>query len=386
MPTVPSLRRVGFNALFLDPGVSGGSETYLRQLVPAIAAAAPELELEIATTRRGADALVREGWTDLARIVAMPADVGGRLARGLAEQLRLPALARRREWDVLHNLASIAPLAPRVPTVTTLLDLLFLKQQTLSRFSTFAMKWTTIPPARRAEALIAISATARDEMCEIAGFRPQEFTVIPLGAGRLADAVTPTPEAQLRERYELGARRVVLSVGAMRPHKNQELLVRAAAQLPDDVVVVLAGHPEGYEERLRALIAELGVEARVRLADYVPDEDLEGLWRLAACGAFPTLAEGFGLPLLEALDRGVATAASDIPVLHEVGGDVPHWFDPRDPASAVAAIEAAITDESAAAAGRAQAERFSWAANARATLAVYERAAGVAPASGRAAR
>jgi glycosyltransferase involved in cell wall biosynthesis len=370
------LRRVGLNAVFLDPGVSGGSETYLRNLAPAIAAEAPRLELEIATTRRGASALAREGWGDFARVTALPVDQGERFRNLYASEVGVPLHALRRRWDVVHNLASIGPLEAGVPSVTTVLDLLFLRERTLSRFSTFAMRWTIVPAARRADALIAISAAARDDMCEIAGFTADDFTVVPLGPGRAADAVEPAPEAQVRERFGLDGAHVLLCVAAKRPHKNQGLLIRALPHLPDDVVLVLAGHPEGYDAELRALAAELDLQERVRLPDYVDDADLERLWRLAAAAAFPTLAEGFGLPVLEAMSRGVPVAASDLPVLHEVGGDVPHWFDPRDPVSAASAIVSAMRDESAGVRGRAQAERFSWAATARATLAVYERASG----------
>jgi glycosyltransferase involved in cell wall biosynthesis len=371
------LRRVGFNALFLDPGVSGGPETYLRQLGPAIAAEAPRLELEVATTRRGAAGLAADGWGEFARVVALPVDEGERVRHLAVEQLLLPRHARRAGWDVLHNISNLAPLVAGVPSVTTLHDLLFLRHRTLPRLTTFAMRWTIVPAAHRADALIAISAAARDEICEIAGFAPADFTVVPHGAGRIrgTGGPAPTPQAELRARLDLGDARVVLCVGAKRPHKNQALLVRAAALLPHDFVVVLAGHPEGYDAQLRALAAELGVAEHVRFVDYVPDADLEGLWSLAACAAFPTLAEGFGLPVLEAMARGVPVAASDLPVLHEVGGDVPHWFDPHDPAAAAAAVVAATADRDAAAAGRAQAERFSWTAAARATLAVYERVA-----------
>jgi glycosyltransferase involved in cell wall biosynthesis len=373
---MPELKRIGFNAAYLDPGVSGGSETYLRQLVPAIAKEAPRLELEVATTRRGAAALVAEGWTDFATVTAMRSDQGQRFRNLYATQVGVPANAWRNRWDVMHNLASVASYWTPVPSVTTVLDLLFLRQRTMSRLTTFAMTWLTIPPARRAAGLIAISAAARDDMCDVAGFARDDFTVVPLGPGRAAGAVGPTPEAEVRARYELGDAPVVLCVGAKRPHKNQALLIRAVQHLPPEMLVVLAGHPEPYDEELRALAAELDVVDRVRFVDYVPDADLEGMWSLAACGAFPTLAEGFGLPLLEAMERGVSCAASDLSVLREVGGDVPRWFDPHDAESAARAIVAASRDDRAGAAGRARAEQFSWAATARATLGVYERATG----------
>jgi glycosyltransferase involved in cell wall biosynthesis len=169
--------------------------------------------------------------------------------------------------------------------------------------------------------------------------------------------------------------RVVLSVGAKRPHKNQELLVRALPRLGDDAVLVLAGHPEPYDAQLRALADELGVAGRVRFAGYVADEDLEALWAMAACAAFPTRAEGFGLPLVEAMRRGVPVAASDLAVLREVGGEVPRFFDPDRPEEAAAAIAAAMRDGDArAAAARARAARFTWDASAAGTWRAYERA------------
>jgi glycosyltransferase involved in cell wall biosynthesis len=144
--------------------------------------------------------------------------------------------------------------------------------------------------------------------------------------------------------------------------------------LPDDVVVVLAGRHEPYAERLRELAAELGVDARVRLTGYVSDAELERLWEMAACAAFPTRAEGFGIPVLEAMARGVPLACSDIPVLREVGGDVPRYFDAVDPRSAAAAIRAALDDAGRGPSGVARAARFSWSEAARGTMEAYERA------------
>ena len=150
--------------------------------------------------------------------------------------------------------------------------------------------------------------------------------------------------------------------------------MRALPHLPDDVTVVLAGRHEGYDRRLRELAAGLGVNERLRLTGYVSDPELERLWLLAGCAAFPTRAEGFGLPVLEAMARGVPVACSDIPVLHEVGGDAPKYFDPADPAGAAAAIVAVLGDAERGRRGVERAGRFSWADAARGTMAAYERA------------
>jgi glycosyltransferase involved in cell wall biosynthesis len=230
--------------------------------------------------------------------------------------------------------------------------------------------------ARRADALIAVSAAARDDIARTLGLDARGIAVVPNGPGQ-APEVQPAPREALEQRLKLAPGvRIVLCLAALRPHKNQALLVRALPHLPDDTVVVLAGHREPYEHDVRALAAELGVTDRVRIAGYVGAAELEGLWRAAACAAFPTLAEGFGLPVLEAMRRGVPVACSDIPVFHEVGNGVPRYFDPGDPEGAAAAISALLDGprDLAGARARARAERFSWQEAARGTYEAYGRA------------
>jgi glycosyltransferase involved in cell wall biosynthesis len=361
------------NALFLDPSVSGGPETYLRGLAPALARVAPDIRFTVVTTRSGASALRADGWEAWAEVRSLPCEDGQRLRRTAAEQLMLPVVARRLKVDLLHSLASIAPVRAGVPTAITLHDVTFLRMPTFGRLTTFGMGQLMSRASRNADSLLAVSAAARDEICDVLRLDPAAFTVVPHGAGRPAE-VEPIAEEELRARYGLGESRVVLCVAAKRPHKNQELLVRALGLLPEDVVVGLVGHPEPYEADLRLLARELGLERRVRFLDYVSDAELEGLWRLASCAAFPTLGEGFGLPVLEAMARGVPVACSDLPVLREVGGEVPHYFAPGDEAAAARAIGSAWADPEAAAAGRERASAFSWEAAARGTLAAYEKA------------
>jgi glycosyltransferase involved in cell wall biosynthesis len=374
MARVPAaLKTVGINALFLDPGRSGGPETYLRELVGALVDEAPGIRFAIVTTRRGAAALARDGWQERAELVALPADEGERLRRQVAEQVLLPRLARRRGFDVLHSVASVAPIVAGVPAAITLHDTTFFRHRTFGALTTLGMRTIVTQAARRADALLTGSVAARDEICEVLELDPARFDVVPHGLGR-ACGVEPTPHDEVRARLRLDGDRMLLCVAAKRPHKNQEALVRAAPLLGDRTDVVLAGHPEAYDAELRRIASELGA-ARVRFVDYVSDADLEALWELAACAVFPTLAEGFGLPVVEAMARGVPVACSDIPVLREVGGDVPCYFDPHDPASVAGAVEAAIRDAPARApAGRARAARYSWPEAARGTLQAYERA------------
>jgi glycosyltransferase involved in cell wall biosynthesis len=370
----PPVARVALNAMYLSPGDSGGPETYLRELVRALAAEYPALRMSLLTTRAGERALRADGFGELAELHAFPADEYQRLRRQFAEQLLVQVRARRDRVDLLHSLSSTGPMrTPGLRHVVTLHDVTFMHTATFGRVTTWGLTEVVKRAARDADSLIAGSAAARDDICATLGIEPARFTVVPHGVGDVPRA-EPAPEAPLRERLGLAGGRIVLCVAALRPHKNQELLLRALPHLPDDVTVVLAGRHEPYAERVRALAAELGVSGRVRLTGYLADAELERLWALAACAAFPTRAEGFGMPVVEAMARGLPVACSDIPVLREVGGDVPHYFDPSDPSGAAAAIVAALGDGEAGRRGVERAAGFSWADAARGTMEAYERA------------
>jgi glycosyltransferase involved in cell wall biosynthesis len=359
--------------MFLDPGVSGGPETYLRGLAPALRLAFPETRFEIATTRRGAAALRRDGWTD---ITTFRADEGQRLRRATAEVVSVPRHARLTGADLVHDLvATGAPWTPGVRHVATLHDVTFLHHSTFAAVTTLAMRGLITGAVRDADQIVTGAAAARDDAIATLGLAPDRLTVVHHGTRPIGPAAS---EDEVRATFELPrGRPVVLNVATKRPHKNQELLLRALPLMAErDAILVLAGHPEAYDVQLRALADELGITARVRFADRVTDPELEALWKLAAAAAFPTRAEGFGLPVIEALARGVPVACSDIPVLREVGGDYVRPFDPDDPPGAAAAIDGAIDDPflGGAEAARAYGRSFTWERAARETFAAYERA------------
>jgi glycosyltransferase involved in cell wall biosynthesis len=370
----PPVKSVALNAMFLSPGDSGGTETYLHELVRALAAEYPSLRISILTTRRGERSLRADGFGELAGLHALPAEEYRRLRRQFAEQLLVQVCARRGRADLLHSVAGTGPVrTPRLPSVVTVHDVTFMHTRTFGRVTTWGMAQVVKRAAHDADSLIAVSAAARDEICATLGLDPARFTVVPHGMGD-APRAQPAPESIVRERLRLPDGRIVVCVAALRPHKNQELLIRALRELPDDVTVVLVGRHEPYAERLPRLAADLGVADRLRLTGYVSDAELERLWTLAGCAAFPTRAEGFGLPVLEAMARGVPVACSDIPVLREVGGDVPEYFDPMDPGAAAAAIRTALADGERCGRGIQRARGFSWTEAARGTMEAYERA------------
>jgi glycosyltransferase involved in cell wall biosynthesis len=172
----------------------------------------------------------------------------------------------------------------------------------------------------------------------------------------------------------------VLSASAKRPHKNLARLLDALAGIPAErrPMLVVPGYPTPYEAELRKHAASAGVAADVAWPAWLPAEDLEGLYALAECVVFPSLAEGFGLPVLEAMARGVPVACSDRSSLPEVAGDAALLFDPEDPTAIRIAMERLLGDGPLRASlerrGRERAEQFSWERTAELTVAAYGRA------------
>jgi glycosyltransferase involved in cell wall biosynthesis len=180
----------------------------------------------------------------------------------------------------------------------------------------------------------------------------------------------------VRERLGLGQRPLVLAVATYLPHKNLGALVDALALIGPETRPLLAivGHgTDGGELHARALAA--GVPDEVRLLGQRSSEELDSLYALAACLVLPTLHEGFGFPVIEAMARSLPVACSDIAALREVGGPAALYFDPHEPRQIAGRIRELLADAELAArlreGGLARARLFSWRASAEATLRSY---------------
>jgi glycosyltransferase involved in cell wall biosynthesis len=370
-----ALRRVGLNLLYLVPGETGGTETYARRLVPALADARPGVELVAFVTREAFDALGPDAFGPRVGVVPLGASGRSRAARVAAEQLLLPGRLRRHGIELLHSLGSTAPARPGLPSVLTLHDVIYARYpEAHTRLMALGMRLLVPLSARSAERIIAVSRAAAAEITRVLHVPAERIDVVYEG-GRPPGPATPEPE--LRARLELGDATIVLSVSARRPHKNLHRLLHAFAGLPEGPLLVLPGYPTPFEGRLAEAISRLGLRGRVRLLGWVSDADLEGLYRAARCFVFPSLAEGFGLPVLEAMERGLPVACSNTSSLPEVAGDAARYFDPLDLDDIRRAIAELMTDEvlrsRLSAAGRDRAREFSWERAAAGTAAVYER-------------
>ena len=377
---------VGLNLVYLVPGETGGMERYARELVPALVAAAPGLTITAFVNREAADA----GLTlaDGVRNAVVPVHARSRVQWVSGEQLHLPRMARQAGVDVLHSLGSTSPAYGRFTRVSTIHDLLYRRfRNAHTPIRTLGMRVLIPLSARRSDRIIAISTSTAHDLAHFLGVPPAKIDLIPSGHGDPPRAlIEPEPEAEVRLRWRLGDRSMILALSARRPVKNLERLLEALAIVPVErrPVLVMPGYPTPFEARLRDRIGELDLGDDVRMPGAIAERQLEGLWRTATCFVFPSLYEGFGAPVLEAMRRGVPVACSDRGSLPEVAGEAALFFDPEQPAAIAGAIEELLGDErhrrELVRQGFAQADRFTWERTARLTLESYDRALSARPA------
>jgi len=358
-------------------------EVYARELIPQLVAQAPAGMRFTAFVSR-ALAAERDGpWGELLPAVTVPVDARSRPQWVLGEQLPLPPMAMRRRVALVHSLASTAPLWGRFVRVTTVHDLIYERFPEAHQGIRDKGMRVLVPLAvRRSQRVIAISQCTREDLVRLLGADPTRIDVVPNGFGATRHA-QPLAESETRRRLRLGDRQVLLSVSAKRPHKNLLALIGALALIAPEhrPLLVLPGYPTWHEAQLRERAAAVGVTGDVRFLGWISGEELEGLWAIARAFVFPSLHEGFGLPVLEAMARGVPVACSNASSLPEVAGDAALLFDPEDERAIAAAIERLLGDRAHAerlvAMGRERARLFTWERSARLTLASYERALSV---------
>jgi glycosyltransferase involved in cell wall biosynthesis len=370
---------IGLNLIFLVPGETGGMEVVARELIPALLAEAQGMRFTAFVNREAASA-GGGPWGELLPAVTVPVRARDRVQWVLGEQALLPALAARAGVDLVHSLASTAPLWGRFRRVVTIHDLIYARfPEAHAGFRDLGMRALVPRAARRSHRVIADSQSTRADLRELLGVASERIDVVPLGLGA-ARRAEPLAEGEVRARFDLGERGVVLSLSAKRPHKNLRALIAALARLPvaDRPVLVLPGYPTAHERQLREQARALGVDGDVRFPAWVSSAELEGLWGLARAFVFPSLYEGFGLPVLEAMARGVPVACSNAASLPEVAGQAALLFDPRDEPAIAAALARLLSDEALAerlrALGRERVREFTWARTARLTLGSYARA------------
>lgn len=369
-----SALRLGVNALFYLPGEVGGSETYLRETLRALMRRPDPPDLVLFTNAEN-DRLLR---AEFPAAETVPAGIAAtnRFARILAEQLRLPGLVRRARPDVLWSPGYTAPAFCAVPQVVSVLDMQYKRfPQDVSWLAARAMDVLYPLAARRAAAVVAISEFAKAEAVRFLGVPPDKVTTTLLAAdpafGAAGGSLPP----------ELAGAPYLLCVAHTYPHKNVGRLVRAFSRIAGEIPhrLVLVGKARFGEPEVAAALKESPAGRVVRFPG-LPWPELIALYRHADWFVFPSLYEGFGLPVLEAMRADAPVLTTREASIPEIGGDAVRYADGRDEAAFAAALRAAIALPAAERArqidaARRRAEGFTWDASAEKLWYVLQRVA-----------
>ena len=357
-----------------------GNETYAANLVEALAAEDGENLYTLYVTKEEAARRFAGRWPNFRVRRTLPHTPLVRVPLTLSRELR------RRPVDLLHVQYTAPPLAP-CPVVATVHDLSFEHlPETFRRRSWMQLRLTVRRTVRRAAHVIAPSEFTRRDLIETYGLRPARVSVTRLAAPpHFRPARDETELRRVRDIYGIGGE-YILAVGSIQPRKNLARLVaayadlrrrRASDKLPQ---LVLVGQQAWlYGDTLRAVARE-GVAEHTIFTGYVSERDLPALYSGALCFAYPSYFEGFGLPVLEAMQCGAPVLAGDRSSLPEVVGDAGLLVDPFDTAAIAGALARLVGDAGLRAElrdrGLARARLFDWRATARETLRIYASAVG----------
>lgn len=360
------------------PADRGGVGRYVDSLVAALAADGADLSV-VCQPR---DSRLYGELAPSARIVPTSESVTTRTARLAWEQTTLPRLVRRLGVDVLHSPHYTIPLANPVASVVTLHDATFFTDAGLhhSIKARFFRAWTKTALVRASRCVVPSEATAA-ELTRVVRADPRSLDVIQHGVD--TDRFHPPAPAEIkaaRAAIGLGEQPYVAFLGALEPRKNVPALIRgfvaACAGRADPPALVLAGQP-GWDHQIECALDAAPHRLRVIRAGYLPFEHLSGFLGGAALVAYPSLGEGFGLPVLEAMAAGACVLTTRRLSLPEVGGDAVAYCGVG--AGDIAATITDLLDDpgrraALSAAAQRRAKEFSWGLSAERHREVYGRA------------
>jgi len=310
---------------------------------------------------------------------AAPSYTSDRALRIAWEHTGLPRAIASDDIDLFHGAAFALPARLPVPGAVTIHDLAFLHwPEQVPKRRAFYLSRTVRAAARKAVRVMAVSESTRRDVVELLQVDPDRVDVTPLGVDPRFRRPSGEEIVAFRQRHEL-KRPFVLTVGTREPRKNLPALVRAFAAIAPDLPheLVHIGGAGWLTDELDRAIRETALGDRIRFADFVPHEELPFWYAAADCFVLPSLYEGFGLPLLEAMACGTPCLASNRSSLPEVGGEAAMYCEP-DSESIAAALATLLHDaqlrHTLHEAGPLRAAAFTWQRTAALTAASYRKA------------
>ncbi len=279
--------------------------------------------------------------------------------------------------QLFHSLAQRPPAFHFRQEIVTVFDIFPITGENYST-PDFRKKFSELllQAVGRATRVITASHATESLLISRAQVPPEKIRVIPLGVD--PPAVVLTPAERLRERARIlgGEGEMVLSVGVIQTRKNTLNMLKALKTLPAKYKLVLAGGNGYGSEAIHEFIRAESLGERVRLLGFIDDAQLAHLYQAASVFLFPSLEEGFGIPVLEAMAGGMPIVTSNVSSMPEVGGEAALYVDPYNPADIAQKVVRAVEDSGLRAAvvqkGLARESEFTWRRTAEATLAVYD--------------
>jgi len=263
------------------------------------------------------------------------------------EQLQLPSALNRQKADLYHTPFFTCPVVQNVPSLITVHDVIPEIRPDLcsAAFLAFYKKWIK-PGLRAATAILTVSEFSRQQIVQYLKVDPESVHVAYQG---VHDVFFRQPEdpARVRARYAI-PHHYVLHVGMVEPRKNLEQLIRAFKPLAKkikDIALVFVGRKDSDAYSLDPVVDDSGLTGRVLQVGYVPDEDLPAIYADARAFAFPSLYEGFGRPVVEAMAAGVPVLASGTTSLPEIIDDAGITVDPENEQMMAEALQRLVTDK-----------------------------------------
>jgi glycosyltransferase involved in cell wall biosynthesis len=369
--------RIGINALFWIPDAMGGTQTYFLNLLRALVRIDPANEYLAFLNKNGAQNS-RIASTNL-QVQICPIPGRMRSLRLLWESLLLPSYARRLQIDLLHSLGYIAPFALSIPSVITVMDMIhYIYPYEIEKSK--RILWKVLFPAslRRAKHAISISKSVKRDIVRFFPWAESKTTPISLGVDHTL--FNPSLPGENFSFENDKVRQFILAVASISPHKNIGTLIRAFAQVQrmwPDLRLALVGMKTCHAKALEQLVHNLSLDAQVHFLGRISDMELAKLYRRARVLVFPSLYEGFGLPLLEAMACGCPVIASNRSSMPEVCEDAALLFDPDDVIQLTQVIVEVLSSEELRTElqrrGLEHAAKYTWETTATKTLEVYHR-------------
>ena len=366
--------RIGINLLYLIPGLVGGTETYAVSLLNSLSKIDKSNEYYIFVNEESR-LLPLSDAPNIHRIVCN-FRARHRIIRYFWEQVILPKRLRFHGIDLVHSLGYVGPLQCHCRSIVTIPDLNYIKiKDMLPHLKLRALEYYSINSARRAAFVITTSYNSKKDIIKYLGVSPEKVIVTHLGAGWTPTAYSKMEGESVRNKYSLGYPFVV-AFGGGSAHKNITKMIEAfliaCRELPHQLVLLGRLSPDVIL-KVRTLDPDLA--KRIITLGYVPKEHICPILSLADLFVLPSLYEGFGMPVLEAQNAGVAVACSTSGSLLEVAGDGAAYFDPLRVEDMAQVIRRCLTDKLLSAKlvelGRRNLSRFSWDKTAQLTLEVY---------------